>query len=273
MEFKIDTYEMDQERRATARASRVNRNPSPLAIAAAMSLPVGIIGGLITDSTNASIPMPRDYRPQKLEQSIDNHDVPIIDVPQNPLSIINSPAIAPNTNTGRRRRKPKNTESVDDPEFWEKLTDQVERHEGFESEAYRDSRGILTVGYGTNLETLNAPRKLSEVGANYSMIASGRNVLTQEQASTLMETDLINAVKTARRIFPEYDSFPEQVKLTIPDMIYNLGEGKFRGFKRAIEAFKTRDFETAADEMKDSRWYDQVGNRSEYLVNLVREAT
>jgi lysozyme len=184
---------------------------------------------------------------------------------------MNIAAVIPNQNS-RRKRKPKNTERTDDPEFWNRLREQVGRHEGFEPQAYRDSEKVLTIGYGTNLETLSAPRKLSEVGANYSMIASGREELTREQAYSLMKSDLIDAVKTAKRIFPQYDSFPEEVKLTIPDMIYNLGESRFRGFEKAIKAFKARDFETAAGEMQDSKWYDQVGNRSEYLVDLVREA-
>ena len=39
-----------------------------------------------------------------------------------------------------------------------------------------------------------------------------------------------------------------------------------------IAAVKSRDWETAADEMKDSRWYHQVGGRSVRLVQRMREA-
>ena len=53
-------------------------------------------------------------------------------------------------------------------------------------------------------------------------------------------------------------------------MMFNMGYprlSKFKGMKRGVDA---RDWNAAADEMVDSRWYDQVTNRAERLVERMR---
>jgi lysozyme len=53
-------------------------------------------------------------------------------------------------------------------------------------------------------------------------------------------------------------------------MMFNLGHprlSKFKGMKAGVDA---RDWQKAADEMIDSRWYKQVTNRAERLVQRMR---
>jgi len=45
---------------------------------------------------------------------------------------------------------------------------------------------------------------------------------------------------------------------------------KFRGMKRGVDS---RNWEEAADEMVDSRWYTQVTNRADRLVVRMRSVT
>jgi len=54
-------------------------------------------------------------------------------------------------------------------------------------------------------------------------------------------------------------------------MCLNLDSDRFRHFKKMIAAVKDQDFSKAAVEMKDSRWYRQVGHRAVTLVNMVTE--
>ena len=53
------------------------------------------------------------------------------------------------------------------------------------------------------------------------------------------------------------------------DMCYNLGYSGLMKFKNMIKAFADGNFERAAIEMEDSRWYKQVGDRSERLKKMV----
>jgi len=53
-------------------------------------------------------------------------------------------------------------------------------------------------------------------------------------------------------------------------MMFNLGYprlSKFKGMKAAVDA---RSWNSAADEMVDSRWYTQVPNRARRLVARMR---
>jgi len=54
----------------------------------------------------------------------------------------------------------------------------------------------------------------------------------------------------------------------IVEMIFNMGLGGVKGFKKMWKAIEAEDFEAAADEMLDSAWRHQVGDRA---VNLSME--
>ena len=56
-------------------------------------------------------------------------------------------------------------------------------------------------------------------------------------------------------------------------MMFNMGRprlSKFKGMKRGVDA---RDWNAAADEMVDSRWYRQVTKRADRLVQRMRAVT
>ena len=48
-------------------------------------------------------------------------------------------------------------------------------------------------------------------------------------------------------------------------MCFNLGYPRLSGFKNFLAALEFEDWETAAEEMMDSRWSEQVGERAERL--------
>ena len=54
------------------------------------------------------------------------------------------------------------------------------------------------------------------------------------------------------------------------DLSFNLGQTRLRGFKKALDAMSTEDFDRAADEFMDSRWSEQVGNRATEVTEMIR---
>ena len=63
---------------------------------------------------------------------------------------------------------------------------------------------------------------------------------------------------------------PEEVKLIVANMMFNMGLtrlSKFKGMKRGVDA---RDWNAASDELVDSNWYRQVTNRADRLVMRMR---
>ena len=73
-------------------------------------------------------------------------------------------------------------------------------------------------------------------------------------------------------IFGDVKHFSENRQKALLNMMFNLGYNKFTGFKKMIAAIKLNDWEEAAEQAKDSRWYRQVGkSRSERIITRLRE--
>src|SRR4030065_161206 len=92
--------------------------------------------------------------------------------------------------------------------------------------------------------------------------------ITKAQATE----ELIAVVKAsftdAHEIFPMFSSFDDVRQECLVDMLYSLGETRFRGFRKMIRAINKipPDFLEAAYQAQDSVWYGQVGNRSKRIV-------
>jgi lysozyme len=61
-------------------------------------------------------------------------------------------------------------------------------------------------------------------------------------------------------------SVPDEVRLILTNMAFNLGKTRLKKFTEMWKAIKREDWEAAANEMVDSDWFKQVGTRSERLV-------
>ena len=128
---------------------------------------------------------------------------------------------------------------------------QLIEHEGLEKKVYRCPAGKLTVGVGRNLEDKG---------------------ITEEEALFLLRNDIAECEDDLRSIFTEYDALDESRKHVLIDMRFNLGPSRFRKFKKMIAAVKEKEFSRAAEEMKDSNWYRQVGKRAERLFKMMEIA-
>ena len=54
------------------------------------------------------------------------------------------------------------------------------------------------------------------------------------------------------------------------DISFNLGQTLLRGFKKALDAMATEDYDRAADEFMDSRWAEQVKGRAPEVTEMIR---
>jgi len=128
------------------------------------------------------------------------------------------------------------------------LIDQLIQHEGLRLHPYKDSLGILTIGVGRNLEDKG---------------------ITKEEAMVLLDGDINEAVTDCVAIFPNWYNLSQQQRYAIIDMRFNLGPSRFRGFKKFIHAVKTYNIPEAKRQMKDSKWYTQVGLRADELMKQI----
>ena len=91
-----------------------------------------------------------------------------------------------------------------------------------------------------------------------------------EQVNTWFEKDIDVTINDCKIIFEEFDSLPEEAQLVIANMCFQLGRPRLSKFKKFIAAVKEQDWERAADEMKDSRWYKQTTARAERLISRIQ---
>lgn len=135
------------------------------------------------------------------------------------------------------------------PEAKLKLKTLLVDHERYRQFAYADSTGHLTVGFGRNL--------------------TDRGVSVSE-AFYLLDDDISYFTNKLNHYFPGFKSLDENRQIALIDLCFNVGVQGFLNFKRMIAALESGDYHRAADEMLDSKWAQQVGQRAITLANIVR---
>ena len=141
-----------------------------------------------------------------------------------------------------------------------KLREQLKIDEGCVNEIYTDHLGYPTFGIG-HLIVESDPENGQAVGT----------AVSDDRVDAAFDADVKVVLSDCKVLYPDFDNLPEEAQQIIANMMFNLGRprlSKFVGMKRGVDA---KDWNTAADEMVDSRWYRQVGARAERLVNRMRE--
>ena len=141
------------------------------------------------------------------------------------------------------------------------ITQDLIKHEGVVLEIYLDSEGLHTCGVGHLIKLGDAEFKKA-VGTP----------ITQERALELFRQDLAVSIKECEQLFPNLGDYPDPVQRVLVNMTFNLGRPRLSKFKAMAAAIEKRDWNTAADEMVNSKWYRQVKGRGVELVELMRSA-
>ena len=141
----------------------------------------------------------------------------------------------------------------------EQLREEIAADEGCVYEVYLDHLGLATFGIGHLIIDTD-----EEYGADVGTPVS------EERVNHCFNNDVQAVLMDCYQLYDDFDDLPEEVQLIIANMMFNMGRprlSQFKGMKRGVDA---RDWNAAADEMVDSRWYKQVTNRAERLVKRMR---
>ena len=96
--------------------------------------------------------------------------------------------------------------------------------------------------------------------------------ITQTRSDELLFQDLGIVLKECEdRFHNNWRDWPEEVKLIIANMAFNLGLTRLVKFKKMFEALNAGDYKTASEEGLDSKWAKQVYNRAKRLMNRLRD--
>tara|TARA_Y100000004_G_scaffold13793_1_gene14716 strand:- start:38 stop:478 length:441 start_codon:yes stop_codon:yes gene_type:complete len=141
----------------------------------------------------------------------------------------------------------------------EKLREQLKIDEGCVYEIYNDHLGYPTFGIG-HLVIESDPENGQEVGTPVSA----------DRIIEAFEQDVETVLSDCAILYPDFDELPEEVQQIIANMMFNLGRPRLSAFKGMKRGVDSQNWQEAADQMVDSRWYRQVGARAERLVERMR---
>ena len=139
------------------------------------------------------------------------------------------------------------------------LREEIAADEGCKYEIYLDHLSLPTHGIG-HLITEDDPEYGQPVGTPVS----------EDRVNQVFEDDISVTLRECRILFENFDDLPEDCQRILANMMFNMGRprlSKFVGMKSGIYA---KDWNRAADEMVDSKWYGQATNRADRLVKRMR---
>lgn len=123
------------------------------------------------------------------------------------------------------------------------------KHEAMKLKPYLCPAGKTTIGVGRNLD---------DVG------------ITEAEAIYLLNNDIDRCVAEIERNIPGWKKHNEARQNVLIELVFNIGISRTLKFRKMLEALDRLDYVRAADEMKDSLWYRQVGKRAETLCQQMR---
>lgn len=141
----------------------------------------------------------------------------------------------------------------------DQLRMQLEYDEGCKYEIYLDHLGLPTFGIG-HLVTEDDQEHGQEVGTPVS----------EDRVIAVFEKDVQVTIDECKKLYDNWLDLPDEVQLIIANMMFNMGRPRLSGFKKFNAAIAAKQWEEASEEMIDSRWYRQVTNRAERLVQRMR---
>lgn len=132
----------------------------------------------------------------------------------------------------------------------ETLAQRIERHEGRRPFFYYDTLGNPSIGVGRNL----------------------RSGLSDDEINLMRDNDIRRASLAVSNALPWTANIDSLRREILVEMAFNMGIEKLLMFKKMLDACRTADYETAANEMKNSLWAGQVHARATELSDLMRGA-
>lgn len=124
----------------------------------------------------------------------------------------------------------------------------LKAHEGLRLKPYKCPANKLSIGFGRNIE---------DVGI--SLI----------EAEFLLDNDIALARERCEKTFSWFLTMGEARQDVVIMMVFNMGMAKFCTFYKAIAALQKGDWLGASNEMSNSLWARQVGDRAVVLCKMM----
>jgi lysozyme len=126
----------------------------------------------------------------------------------------------------------------------------IKQCEGFRAMPYYDTEGHLTIGFGRNLSS---------------------HGVSLDEAEHMIDNDIDDCILKLSRNCSWYNNAPENVKIAVLNMCFNLGFTKFLTFHELIDALIERNYTKASQEVLNSKWALEIKERAKDVAVMIRE--
>lgn len=121
--------------------------------------------------------------------------------------------------------------------------------EAFRAKPYRDTVGKLSIGIGRNLDA---------------------NGISRPEADFMLANDIETAANGLLAAYPWVAGLDSVRRRVLVNMSFNMGMPTLSKFNATLDAVKSGDYATAANQMLASKWATQVGARANRLADMMR---
>lgn len=125
------------------------------------------------------------------------------------------------------------------------LTDELTVDEGCPRYPYTDTRGCLSIGIGRNLTG---------------------NGLSVAEVNFLFANDVAACCADLDAHAPWWRSLTAIRQRVMINLCFNMGWSRLSLFTHFLAAMQARDWASAAYELRDSKWFEQVGTRGPRVI-------
>lgn len=131
----------------------------------------------------------------------------------------------------------------------DRVTVDLKDGEGFRSKPYHDTVGVLTIGYGRNLESRG---------------------ITMAEASMMLENDVTEVYNQLLKRLPNFKKYPYQVQRGLVNMGFQLGVDGLLNFKKTIKLLDEGNYAEAGNQAAQSLWARQTPNRAKRVIKMIK---
>jgi len=132
----------------------------------------------------------------------------------------------------------------------QRLRQQLIKHESIELKPYRCTSDKLTIGVGRNIEDRG---------------------ISHETAMQMLDEDIDICINELQQTLSYWNDLPSRVKEGLINLCFNMGISRLMAFKKTFGFLREGMYSKAADELLDSRYANQVGQRAVDVANMIRD--
>jgi lysozyme len=129
-----------------------------------------------------------------------------------------------------------------------RLREMIKRHEGLRTKVYQCPSSKWTIGYGRNLEDTG---------------------ISEMEANLMLSNDIGRVFQECVNEFAWFNTLSLVRQDVIASMVFQMGMGGLKGFKKMLVAIGKRDFPEVAIQMLDSGWAKQTPARAQELARMM----